>query len=97
MICRLIDLRNKEVVNINNGECLGAVCDVEIDTCCARVLALIIYGKPKLFGLLGKEEDIIIKWENIECIGEDTVLVRCVCTPRNDCKKCYGLFDRLMG
>ncbi len=35
MLCRLSDLRDKEVVNINNGSCMGCVSDVEIDTCCA--------------------------------------------------------------
>ena len=96
MICRLLDLRNKEVVNICNGECLGNVCDIEFDTCCANIISLIIYGRPKLFGLLGKEDDIIIKWQNIQCIGEDAILVNCVCKPKYDAKKHCGLFDRLL-
>ena len=29
MLCRLSDLRDKEVVNINNGSCMGCVSDVE--------------------------------------------------------------------
>lgn len=96
MICRLIDLRDKEVVNINNGCCLGAVSDVEIDTCCARVQALVIYGRSRLFGLMGREEDIIICWDNIKCIGEDTVLVNCA-APDRTTRRPQSVFERLFG
>lgn len=96
MVCRIADLRFKEVVNINNGACLGVVSDIEIDTCCARVQAIIIYGRPKCFGLLGREDDVVICWENIQCIGEDTVLVRYCQQPR--CNKPQpSLFERLFG
>ena len=37
---------------------------------------LIIFGRQKLFGTLGREDDIQIPWENIEVIGEETVLVK---------------------
>lgn len=73
--CRIVDLRHKEVINSKNGCRLGCVDDVEVDTCNARLIAIIVYGRPKCFGLLGREEDIVIRWENIELIGEDTILV----------------------
>ena len=41
MLCRLSDLRDKEVVNIVNGSCMGCVSDVELDTCCAKITAII--------------------------------------------------------
>lgn len=75
MFCRITDLRYKEVINIRDGCCLGCVSDVEIDTCTAKVLAIVIFGRCKLFGLFFREEDIIIPWKDIEIIGEDTVLV----------------------
>lgn len=75
MICRIVELKNKEVVNIKNGCRIGCVNDVEIDIKCARIISIIIYGKLKFFGLFGREEDIIIKWENIETIGDDIILV----------------------
>jgi len=31
MLCRLSDLRDKEVVNINNGSCMGCVSDVDTE------------------------------------------------------------------
>ena len=68
-------MRNKEVVSIFDGAKLGWVCDVELDTASASMTALVIYGRPKLFGLLGREEDIVIPWDKIRLIGDDTVLV----------------------
>ena len=47
----------------------------EIDTVTARVLSLVIYGRLRFFGLLGREDDIIIKWQDIEVIGDETILV----------------------
>lgn len=75
MLCRITDLRYKEVVNVRDGCCLGCVSDVEVDTVTARVISLIIYGKCRLFGLFFRADDIIINWCDIEVIGEDTILV----------------------
>ena len=55
---------------------LGCVSDVEIDTKDAKLLAIVIYGRLRWCGLLGREDDIIIKWDDIEIIGEDTILVK---------------------
>lgn len=73
--CKVTDLRNKEVISSQSGCRLGCVDDVEIDTVTAKLISIIIYGKPKLFGLLGRYDDIIIRWEHIELVGEDTILV----------------------
>ncbi|MFA5659506.1 MAG: YlmC/YmxH family sporulation protein [Oscillospiraceae bacterium] len=75
MICSLTDLKNKEVINIKNGAKLGFVDDIEINTDDAAVLALIVFGRPRFFGLFGRDDDIIIKCTDIELIGEDTILV----------------------
>lgn len=75
MCCRIIELKNKEVICIRDATRLGYVNDVEIDTCSGKLVSLVIYGKPKFFGLLGKEEDIVIDWDCIEVIGDDTILV----------------------
>lgn len=83
MNCRIVDLRNKEVINSKDGTRLGCVDDVEVDTCSARLVSIVIYGNLKFFGLFGRCDDIIICWENIELIGEDTILVNHNC----DCKK----------
>lgn len=76
MRCRVVDMRNKEVINVKTGVRLGCVSDVEIDTKDAKLLAIVIYGRLRWCGLLGREDDIIIKWDDIEIIGEDTILVK---------------------
>ena len=77
MICRFDDLRCKEIINIKSGSKLGYPDDIEFDTCTAKICKIIVYGKSKLFGLLGREDDFIIPWCDIEIIGSDTILVTC--------------------
>jgi len=68
-------MRRKEVINSKTGCRIGFVDDVEVDTVTAKLVAIVIFGRWRCFGLLGKEENIVIKWENICLIGEDTILV----------------------
>lgn len=77
MICRFDDMRCKEIINIKTGCKLGYPDDIEFDTCTAKICKLIVFGKAKFFGLLGREEDFIIPWCDIEVIGQDTILVTC--------------------
>ena len=53
MKCSIADMRNKEVINLQDGTRLGFVGDVEIDTENAKLTTIIIYGRSRLFGLLG--------------------------------------------
>lgn len=94
MNCRLADLRNKEVISIKDGTRIGCVNDVEVDIKCAKVISIIVYGKLKCFGILGRCDDIIIRWENIEVIGDDTILVNynVKCRPKNKFKFVSSLF-----
>ncbi|MBQ3969700.1 MAG: YlmC/YmxH family sporulation protein, partial [Clostridia bacterium] len=62
MACRIAELRHKEVINESDGARLGCVDDVEIDTKTACLVAIVIYGRPKLFGLLGRHDDFVIPW-----------------------------------
>ncbi|HEX2985987.1 MAG TPA: YlmC/YmxH family sporulation protein [Caproiciproducens sp.] len=75
MNCRVVDMRHKEVINIKDGTRLGSVCDMEIDTNNAKIISIVIYGRLRCFGLFGREDDIIIKWQDIQIIGDDTILV----------------------
>ena len=69
------DLRNKEVINVRDGSRMGYVCDLELDTAAAALTALVVYGKLRLFGILGREPDLVIPWDKVGHIGDDTVLV----------------------
>lgn len=75
MSCRMGELRNKEVINVKNGDRIGFISDVEIDTRTAALTAVVVYGRLRLFGLLGREPDLVVPWKDIALIGEDTVLV----------------------
>ena len=97
MMCSVMELRYKEVVNINDGSCMGCVSDLEVDTTCARVRALIIYGRPRLLGLLGRKEDTVIPWEQIECIGEDAVLVKYCYPPGHKFQRKNSALNWLFG
>ena len=49
---RIFDMGYKEVVNLSDGARLGYVGDVEIDVKCGKVIALVIPGRLKFFGIL---------------------------------------------
>ena len=75
MLARIGDLRNRDVISVRDGVRIGLVGDIEIDTASAQLAAVIVYGRPRLFGLLGHEEDCVIPWGDIRMLGEDAVLV----------------------
>lgn len=75
MICSLTELKDKDIINICSGENLGYADDVCLDTKTAAVTGLIIYGKPRYFGIFGAREKSIISYENIKLIGKDVILV----------------------
>lgn len=83
-ICSTGDIRDKEIINLCDGMRLGYATDFEINVCDARIVALIV---PSCGGFLGlaKGEGIVIPWDKIECIGEDTILVRVNATELGKC------------
>lgn len=81
MICRMEDLQRKEVISVRDGARIGTVGDAEVDTSDARLVSIIIYGHPRLFGLLGRTDDLVIHWCDIEVIGPDTILVNASFAP----------------
>ena len=71
-------LAHKQVIQIENGVCLGKIDDVEFDTESSAIQTLIMLGRPKLFGLLGREPSLLIDWEDVVRFGVDAVLVKTV-------------------
>ena len=69
------DLRQKQIINLCDGTCIGYAADFEFDAVDGRITALIV---PRGGGFLGfaKTCDIVIPWCRIECIGEDAILVK---------------------
>lgn len=73
--CSTADLRRKEIINLCDGSRLGYACDFEFDICDGKIISIIIVGSGGFFGFC-KDDDIVIPWQKIECIGDDTILVR---------------------
>ena len=49
--------------------------DLEVDLESGQVRALVLPGRRRLFGLLGREEDRYIPWDRVRRFGEDIILV----------------------
>lgn len=73
---RIAEIKDRQVVSVSDGTVLGMVGDIELDTESGRLTAIVIYGKQKAFGILGREDDLVIPWSEIEVIGSETILVR---------------------
>ena len=69
------DLRQKEIINLCDGARLGYACDFEFNKCTAQIVALIVERGSGFLGL-GVGDYTTIPWCKIECIGEDTILVK---------------------
>ena len=81
------DLRKKEIINLCDGSRLGYACDFEFDKCTAQIVGLVIDKGGGFLGI-GGGESIVVPWCKIECIGEDTILVRFSTTEiQSLCKK----------
>lgn len=75
MLTRIGEMRGREVISIRDGARIGMVGDIEFDTESIALAAIVVYGRARLFGLLGREDDCVIPWSEIKTIGEDAVLV----------------------
>jgi len=79
----LTDLTEKQVINMCDGRILGYIVDFKIDICNGRLTSIILPGEGGFFGFK-KCTDIIIPWEKICKIGEDTIIVDIGALPQRD-------------
>ncbi|MBE6612067.1 MAG: YlmC/YmxH family sporulation protein [Ruminococcaceae bacterium] len=76
-MCTISELKNKEVINLCDGRRLGFAIDAEVDLDCGKLISILVppegklicFGKPKC-------DPIRILWNDIDCIGDDVILVR---------------------
>ena len=78
------DLQNMEVINLCDGGKLGYPSALEFCAEDGKVTALIIPRDSGFLGL-GKTERYRIPWCRVECIGEDTVLVKLTAAELSSC------------
>jgi len=75
MTCRAAELQYKELVDITDGTRYGFIGDFEIDTENGCIRNIIVYGRARMLGLLGREQDTIFPWSAVKRIGADLILV----------------------
>ncbi len=75
MSARFTELHCKEVICVNDGRRLGYISDVEVEVPEGNVVAIIVPGACRYFGLFGRKDDYVIPWRCIRRIGPDIVLV----------------------
>ena len=74
---RLSELQHKDVVNTKDGKKIGNIIDVEIMSD-GKMNSLIVEKSKFILSRFTSKGEIQIKWEQIEKIGEDVILVSIV-------------------
>ena len=99
MACSTCELRDKDVINVCDGNRLGQVADFEIDPSCGRICALIV-SPDTISGMLFSKNRIRVPWDRIVRIGKDAVLVEvrpeCKC-PDEACGALKGALRKKLG
>ena len=75
MSTNFTDLHCKEVICVSDGRRLGFITDARIDLPEGHILAIIVPGPCRFWGLWGRKDDYVIPWHCIRRIGPDIVLV----------------------
>ena len=75
MLDKGLDFKHKEVVNIKDGKRLGYVQDVCADLETGVITSIIVPGSNKFMNIFSSNNDIVIPWQNVKCIGDDLILV----------------------
>ncbi len=70
-----LDFKHKEVINIKDGKRLGYVQDVCADLETGVITSIIVPGSNKFMSFFSSNNDIVIPWQNVKCIGDDLILV----------------------
>lgn len=68
-------LCEKDIISISTGQNIGRADDIEFSEKSATVENIVVFGRPKLFGLLGRGKDIRIPWADVITVGRDVILI----------------------
>ncbi|MDQ0159173.1 YlmC/YmxH family sporulation protein [Alkalibacillus salilacus] len=71
----LSELQTKDIIDVESGERLGVITDLEIDVTIGLIQSIIISTKGKWLGLFGEQEELWIDWAQIQMIGHDVILI----------------------
>lgn len=70
---RLSDLQSKDIININDGKKIGTIIDVNINED-GKMNSLVV-ERGRFLSKFSSKSEIEIKWQQVEKVGEDVILV----------------------
>lgn len=71
---RLSDLQSKDVINVIDGKKVGNIIDIAIEND-GKMTGLIVEKSKFFVSMFSNKNELEIRWEQIEKIGEDVILV----------------------
>ena len=74
---RISELQNKNIINLIDGKRLGNIIDINIDEI-GKIIEIIVEKQKYSFLNFIKNNEMIIKWDQIDKIGEEVIFVRVV-------------------
>lgn len=74
-VSRIVELRQKEVINLVDGRRLGYVKDIEFSLESGRLVSIVLPGPWTFLSLFGRGSEYVIPWRDIKKIGEEIILV----------------------
>ena len=69
-------LCTKDIISISTGRNIGRADDIEFDERNASVENLVVFGRPRFFGLFGRGKDVRIPWSDVITVGADVILIK---------------------
>ncbi|MDI6605188.1 MAG: YlmC/YmxH family sporulation protein [Thermoanaerobacteraceae bacterium] len=69
------ELRDKEVINIDTGEKLGNMIDIEVNFEEGCIEGFVLPGERNVFRLFSKNTELYIPWSAVKKIGSDVILI----------------------
>ena len=84
----LRDLSEKDVIQLKTGENLGRIDDLAFED--GQITQVVLHGRARMFGLLGRDDDLLIPWAAVKTIGTDVIMVDAEVPPppANHIRKC---------
>ena len=70
----LSDLQSKDIINIKDGEKVGNIIDVILDSS-GNLDSLVVQKNKLLSSIFPGKDEFKVKWSQIKKIGEDVILV----------------------
>lgn len=83
-IINLSELRQMEVIDVAQGKRLGFIGDIIFDEDFTKIDSLVIPSQTGFLSIFRKKDDVNIKWNQIQVIGIDIILVDLLSKKRDE-------------